>query len=65
MAPFVEESVDELGPAPAGRADPVRLRLAARRGFPEPKDFFENVANFSVADQRRIMYENARELTFS
>ena len=32
-------------------------------GFAHPRDFFANVANFSVEDQRRIMYENARELT--
>ncbi len=34
-------------------------------GFPEPKDFFENVDEFSLEDQRRIMYENAVELTRS
>ena len=32
VAPFVEDSVPELAHAPPGRADPVRLRLAARRG---------------------------------
>jgi hypothetical protein len=30
-----------------------------------PRDFFDNVASFSVEDQRRIMIENARELTLS
>ena len=65
VAPFVEESVDELA-----RHFPVDRILFGSdwphgEGFPEPKDFFDNVANFSVADQRRIMYENAHELTFS
>jgi predicted TIM-barrel fold metal-dependent hydrolase len=65
VAPFVEESVDELA-----RHLPVERILFGSdwphgEGYPEPKAFFENVANFSVADQRRIMYENARELTFA
>jgi predicted TIM-barrel fold metal-dependent hydrolase len=65
VAPFVEESVDELA-----RHLPVERILFGSdwphgEGFPEPKDFFDNVANFSLEDQRRIMYSNARELTFS
>ncbi|MFI5046578.1 MAG: amidohydrolase family protein [Acidimicrobiia bacterium] len=65
VAPFVEESVDELA-----RHLPVERILFGSdwphgEGFPEPKDFFDNVTNFSLVDQRRIMYENARELTFS
>jgi enoyl-CoA hydratase/carnithine racemase len=28
-----------------------------------PRDFFANVASFSIDDQRRTMVENARELT--
>jgi predicted TIM-barrel fold metal-dependent hydrolase len=65
VAPFVEESVDELA-----RHLPVDRILFGSdwphgEGYPEPKAFFDNVANFSVADQRRIMYENARELTFT
>jgi predicted TIM-barrel fold metal-dependent hydrolase len=65
VAPFVEESVDELA-----RHFPVDRILFGSdwphgEGFPEPRDFFENVANFSLEDQRRIMYANARELTFS
>jgi predicted TIM-barrel fold metal-dependent hydrolase len=65
VAPFVEESVDELA-----RHLPVERILFGSdwphgEGYPEPKAFFENVANFSVADQRRIMYENARELTLA
>jgi predicted TIM-barrel fold metal-dependent hydrolase len=65
VAPFVEESVDELA-----RHLPVERILFGSdwphgEGFAEPRDFFENVANFSVEEQRRIMYENARELTFA
>jgi predicted TIM-barrel fold metal-dependent hydrolase len=65
VAPFVEESVDELA-----RHLPVERILFGSdwphgEGFAQPRDFLGNVANFSVDDQRRIMYENARELTFS
>jgi predicted TIM-barrel fold metal-dependent hydrolase len=65
VAPFVEESVDELA-----RHLPVERILFGSdwphgEGFPEPKDFFDNIDHFSVDDQRRIMYDNARELTFS
>jgi hypothetical protein len=30
-----------------------------------PRDFFTNVAAFSIDDQRRIMRDNARELTLN
>ena len=36
VAPFVEESVDEFAQHLPGRADPLRLRLAARRGLRAP-----------------------------
>jgi predicted TIM-barrel fold metal-dependent hydrolase len=65
VAPFVEESVDEFA-----RHMPVERILFGSdwphgEGFPHPRDFFENVANFSAADQRRIMRDNARELTLA
>jgi predicted TIM-barrel fold metal-dependent hydrolase len=65
VAPFVEESVDELA-----RHLPVERILFGSdwphgEGFPEPRDFLANVANFSERDQRRIMYENAHELTLA
>jgi predicted TIM-barrel fold metal-dependent hydrolase len=64
VAPFVEQDVDELA-----RHMPVERILFGSdwphgEGFPEPKKFFDNVKNFSIEDQRRIMYENARGLTF-
>jgi hypothetical protein len=34
-------------------------------GLAQPRDYFANVASFSLADQRRIMVDNARELTFA
>jgi len=63
VAPFVEESVDELA-----RHLPVERILFGSdwphgEGFPQPMDFFENVVHFSIEDQRRIMYQNARDLT--
>jgi len=65
VAPFVEEDVDDLA-----RKFPVERILFGSdwphgEGYPRPKDFLDNVSNFSAADQRRIMYENARELTFA
>ena len=65
VAPFVEDDVSTLA-----RYLPVERILFGSdwphaEGMQHPRDFFANVANFSVADQRRIMYENARELTFS
>jgi predicted TIM-barrel fold metal-dependent hydrolase len=65
VAPFVEESVDELA-----RHIPVDRILFGSdwphgEGFQHPRDFLENVSNFSPDDQQRIMYENARKLTFA
>jgi len=65
VAPFVEESVDELA-----RHLPVDRILFGSdwphgEGYAEPKDFLDNVANFSLEDQRRIMHDNAHELTFT
>jgi len=34
-------------------------------GFAEPKQYLERVADLSIDDQRRIMRDNARELTFT
>ena len=65
VAPFVEESVDELA-----RHLPVERILFGSdwphgEGFPQPRDFLDNVASLSVEDQQRIMYQNAHDLTFS
>ena len=65
VAPFVEDSVPDLA-----RHIPVERILFGSdwphaEGMSHPRDFFENVAGFSVEDQRRIMVENARELTFA
>jgi predicted TIM-barrel fold metal-dependent hydrolase len=63
VAPFVEEDVNELA-----RHLPVDRILFGSdwphgEGFSVPKDFLANVANFSPTEQRRILYDNARELT--
>ncbi|MDA8048119.1 MAG: amidohydrolase family protein [Actinomycetota bacterium] len=65
VAPFVEDDVEDLA-----RYLPVERILFGSdwphaEGLPEPRDFFANVASFSPADQRRIMVDNARELTFA
>lgn len=64
VAPFVEEDVAELA-----RHLPVERILFGSdwphgEGYPVPKDFLANVAGLTPAEQRRIMYDNARELTF-
>jgi predicted TIM-barrel fold metal-dependent hydrolase len=65
VAPFVEDSVEEL----AGHIPVERILFGSdwphAEGMAHPKDFFENVSSFAPAVQRRIMYENARELTLS
>ena len=65
VAPFVEESVDELA-----RHLPVERILFGSdwphgEGFAKPDDFLTLVANFSDEDQQRIMYQNAKDLTFA
>jgi predicted TIM-barrel fold metal-dependent hydrolase len=65
VAPFVEDDVADLA-----RYLPVERILFGSdwphaEGLAQPKDFFANVASFSLDDQRRIMVENARELTFA
>ena len=32
-------------------------------GISHPRDYFHNVEEFSIADQRKIMRDNARQLT--
>ncbi len=63
VAPFVEESVDEL----ARHLPADRILFGSDwphgEGYAQPRDFLANVTNFSQADQYKIMYENARSLT--
>ena len=63
VAPFVEDSVPELA-----RHLPVERILFGSdwphaEGVSQPRDFFVNVEGFPIDQQRRIMRENARELT--
>ena len=65
VAPFVEDDVDDLA-----EYMPVERILFGSdwphaEGVGHPRDFFSSLTNFSVADQRRIMIENAKELTFA
>ena len=65
VAPFVEDSVPEL----AEHLPVERILFGSdwphAEGMGHPRDFFKNVEEFSLEDQRRIMRENARELTHS
>lgn len=65
VAPFVEDSVEDLA-----KYLPVERILFGSdwphaEGMAEPRHFLKKVASFSAGDQRRIMAENARELTFA
>ncbi len=65
VAPFVEDSVPELA-----RHLPVERILFGSdwphaEGAAHPRDFFEKIEDFSIEDQRKIMLENARELTLA
>jgi predicted TIM-barrel fold metal-dependent hydrolase len=65
VSPFVEDNVREL----ASYMPVDRILFGSdwphAEGVPHPRDFFENVASFSVDDQRKIMRDNARALTFT
>ena len=65
VAPFVEDSVPEL----AEHIPVERILFGSdwphAEGIAHPRDFFEKVETFSIDDQRRIMVENARELTLA
>jgi len=65
VAPFVEDDVAALA-----TFLPVERILFGSdwphaEGLAQPRDFFANVASFSLGDQRKIMVENARSLTFA
>jgi predicted TIM-barrel fold metal-dependent hydrolase len=63
VAPFVEDDVVEL----AAHLPVERILFGSdwphAEGMAQPRDFLAKVASFSDEDQRRIMFENARELT--
>ncbi len=65
VAPFVEDSVEDL----AAHIPVERILFGSdwphAEGMGEPRDFLSNVKSLSPAQQRRIMVDNARELTFS
>ncbi len=65
VAPFVEDSVEDL----AHHLPAERILFGSdwphAEGIAEPRDFLQKLTSFSLEDQRRIMVDNARELTFS
>ena len=65
VAPFVEDDVADLA-----RHIPVERILFGSdwphaEGVAHPRDFFASLDGFSAQDQRRIMIDNGRELTFA
>lgn len=65
VAPFVEDDVEEL----AKHIPAERILFGSdwphAEGVGHPREFFNNLGSFSEADQRKIMVENARALTFA
>ena len=65
VSPFVEDDVADL----ARHIPAERILFGSdwphAEGVGHPREFFENLKMFSHADQRRIMLENAAELTFA
>lgn len=65
VAPFVEDNVTEL----ARHMPPERILFGSdwphAEGVGHPRDFLNNLDDFSAADKRRIMLENGRALTFA
>ncbi len=65
VAPFVEDDVAEL----ALHLPVERILFGSdwphAEGMGHPRDFFAKVESFSLDDQRRIMRDNARELTLT
>jgi predicted TIM-barrel fold metal-dependent hydrolase len=65
VAPFVEDSVPDL----ANHLPVERILFGSdwphAEGLGHPRDFFKNVEEFSLDDQRKIMQTNAHELTFA
>jgi predicted TIM-barrel fold metal-dependent hydrolase len=65
VAPFVEDDVAELA-----KHIPVERILFGSdwphgEGVAHPRDFFDNLGSFCDKDIRKIMVENARELTYA
>ncbi|OYX65848.1 MAG: amidohydrolase [Sphingomonadales bacterium 32-64-17] len=65
VAPFVEDDVDDL----ARHIPAERILFGSDwphgEGVAHPLDFFDNIKNFSDDAVRRIMRDNARELTYA
>ncbi len=65
VAPFVEDDVDDL----AKHLPAERILFGSdwphAEGLPTPLQFVDGLGSFDAADQQRIMYSNAAELTFA
>ncbi|MBL7493129.1 amidohydrolase family protein [Frankia sp. AgB1.9] len=64
VAPFVEDDVNALAAHLPARRILFGSDWPHAEGLGEPRDFLTGLAGFSAEDQRRIMVDNARELTF-
>ena len=64
VAPFVEDNVAELGTHLPAERILFGSDWPHAEGLSVPRDFQEGLGTFSAADQRKIMLDNARELTF-
>jgi hypothetical protein len=65
IATFVEDDVRDFGESPTRQSDRFGSDWTYAEGLSHPRDFFANVASFSLDHQRKIMVENARSLIFA
>jgi predicted TIM-barrel fold metal-dependent hydrolase len=64
VAPFVEDNIVEVVPHVPVERILFGSDWPHAEGFAQPRDFLANVADLPLDQQRRIMVDNARELTF-
>jgi len=65
VAPFVEDDVNEVGKHLPAERILFGSDWPHGEGAAHPRDFFDNLTAFSADAVRKIMLENARELTYA
>lgn len=65
VAPFVEDDVSDVGKHMPAERILFGSDWPHGEGAKHPRDFFDNLTTFSPEDVRKIMVENARELTYA
>ena len=65
VAPFVEDDVSDVGKHMPAERILFGSDWPHGEGAKHPRDFFDKLTTFSPEDVRKIMVENARELTYA